>query len=124
MKDGKSEVLCIDDDQDVLDGLRMIIESSGYIMHEATSAAEGLQRYDEIGPDFVLMMESVDAGVDLARRLKSRGDSVPLYMLSTVGNDMLEQTLPGDVGLDGVLQKPIEPQRLLSLLQRRLSTSG
>ena len=59
MKDGKYEILCIDDDKDILDALRLFLESKGYAMHEAYSAEEGLKVYKKHKIDFVI----VDSGL-------------------------------------------------------------
>ena len=70
MKDGKHVILCIDDDQDVLDALRMFLESKGYIMFDAATAEDGLKVYKKEEPDFIivdLMMEEVDAGRKFAK---------------------------------------------------------
>ena len=70
MKDGKYVILCIDDEQDILDALRMVLEKNSYIMAEALSAEEGLKVYKAEKPDFLLvdlMMEEVDAGRNFVR---------------------------------------------------------
>ena len=91
MKDGKHVILCIDDDKDILDSLRIILEKNGYIMVEAESAEEGLKVYKDKSPDFVLvdlMMESIDAGKNFVKELKLLNNKAPIYMLSSVGDSL------------------------------------
>ena len=123
MKDGKHVVLCIDDDPDFLMAVRAIIEPKGYAVVEAASAEEGLRAYKEARPDLVivdLMMEEVDAGTHFVKEIKALGETTPIYMLSSVGDDLSMTTDYTELGLDGVLQKPVEPQMLLGILERKL----
>ena len=123
MKDGKHVVLYIDDDPDFLTAVRTILESNGYEMVEAASAEQGLKVYKQSNPDFVivdLMMEEVDAGTSFVTELKALGNKAPVYMLSSVGDNLSMSTDYTQLGLDGVLQKPIEPAQLLSLLKAKL----
>ncbi|MDP8225850.1 MAG: response regulator [Candidatus Lernaella stagnicola] len=123
MRDGKYVILCIDDDPDVLNVLRLTIEANGYAMEEAYSAEEGLKKYKQVRPDFVivdLMMESIDAGRAFAKELIVLDNNAPLYMLSSVGNAMSQIIDAQSLGLDGILQKPIDPNWLLTLLREKL----
>ena len=123
MQDGKHVILFVDDDQDVLDGMRLVLEGGGYVMVEANTAEEGLRRYKEIHPDLLiidLMMEEVDAGTSLVKDLKALGNTRPIYMLSSVGDGLSMTTDTGELGLAGVLQKPVEPNVLLTLLKAKL----
>ncbi len=123
MKDGKNVILAIDDDEDVLYSLRMILENNGYEMVEAYSAEEGLKKYKAHSPDLVivdLMMESVDAGKNFVKELKLLENKSPIYMLSSVGDALASNIDYNELGLDGVFQKPIETNTLLSVLKQKL----
>jgi DNA-binding response OmpR family regulator len=123
MQDAKHVILFVDDDQDVLDGMRLILESHDYVMVEAHTAEEGLRAYKEHRPDLLivdLMMEEVDAGTALVKELKALGSTAPIYMLSSVGDGLSLATDTTQLGLAGVLQKPVDPQVLLTLLQAKL----
>ncbi len=123
MQNGKPVILCVDDDQDLLDALRLVLEKNGYVMVEARSAEIGLRKYKETPPDLIivdLMMEEVDAGTSLVKELKALGNTKPVYMLSSVG-DSLNVTIDyGELGLAGVFQKPIDNQQLLTVLKTKL----
>jgi DNA-binding response OmpR family regulator len=123
MQDGKHVILCIDDDEDILMVLKANIEGAGYVYAQATSAEEGLKVYKEVQPDFVivdLMMEEVDAGTNFVKELKLLGKTPPIYMLSSMGDDLHQMTDYSDLGLNGVLQKPVRKDKLLSLLEAKL----
>ena len=124
MKDGKYVILYVDDDQDVLDSTRVVLESHGYVMVEAASAEDGLKLYKTANPDLLivdLMMEEVDAGAQLVRDLKAEGNTKPVYMLSSVGDGISMNVDPASLGLSGVLQKPLDSSTLLTLIKAKLS---
>ena len=123
MRDGKYVILCIDDDPDFLDTLKPVIESGGYLMVTADGAEEGLRIYQEKRPDLVLvdlMMEEIDAGTHFVKEVRLLGNPPPIIMLSSVGNSLALSTSYSDLGLDGLLQKPIDPESLLSMLKAEL----
>lgn len=123
MQDGKYVILCVDDDQDLLDALRLVLEKSGYIMEEAKTAEVGLRKFKETKPDLIivdLMMEEVDAGTSLVKDLQAIGNTAPVYMLSSVGDNLHLNIDYAELGLSGVFQKPIDNQNLLTVLKTKL----
>lgn len=123
MKDGKFVILCVDDDPDILETLRLVLEKNGYLMVAASSAREALEKARSAAPDFFLvdmMMEQIDSGTTLVAQLRAQGSRAPMYMLSAVGNGLDRSIDTGSLGLDGVFQKPIDPRSLVATLQARL----
>ena len=93
-------------------------------MVEANSGEQGLKVLKETNPDLIivdLMMEEVDSGTNFVKDLKAAGNATPVYMLSSVGDDLSQNTDYVSLGLNGVFQKPIEPAKLLSVLKAKLS---
>ena len=124
MQDGKNVILCIDDDPDVLESLKIVLEANGYEMKAANNAAEGFAAFKETNPDLIivdLMMEEIDAGVSLVKEVKSTGSTVPIYMLSSVGDNMNSTVDSASLGLSGILQKPIDTKHLLTILKTAIS---
>lgn len=125
MQGGKHVILCIDDDPDTLASLRVVLESAGYLVVTASTAAEVLEAYDTAQPDALivdLMMEQIDTGMKVARDLQALGNTAPLYFLSSTGDYLQGAMDVGELGASGVFQKPLDPHVLLSLLQRKLGT--
>jgi DNA-binding response OmpR family regulator len=123
MDDKKKVILYVDDDQDFLDAVRLIVESAGYRMVEADSAENGLRVYKKERPDLVLvdlMMEEVDAGTRLVRQIQALGGQVPIYMLSSTGDNLAASMDYGELGLAGVFQKPVDAKVLLAALRSKL----
>ena len=101
----------------------MILEANDYVMEEALSAEEGLRVYKDTDPDFIivdLMMESIEAGKNFVKELRLLENKAPVYMLSSVGDALASNIDVSELGLQGVFQKPIEPNTLLKTLQTKL----
>jgi len=123
MAEHEKVILYVEDDADYRDMVRAILEMNGYRMVGAATAEEGMHAYDHEKPDLVLvdlMMEEIDAGTNLITRLRAAGCDVPIYMLSSVGDDFTLTTDVRELGLAGVFQKPIDPETLLAVLRVRL----
>lgn len=123
MSETKPLILCIDDDPDILSFLELVLEGAGYRYAGAESAEEGLRVYKELAPDAVivdLMMEEVDSGTGLVRNLKAEGNTRPVYMLSSVGDQVNLNIDYNELGLSGVFQKPVDSKQLLSVLATKL----
>jgi len=124
MREGKHVVLYVEDDADYQDMVREILEAADFEMVAASSAEEGLRVWDAEKPDLVivdLMMEEVDAGTSLITDLRARGCDVPIYMLSSVGDDLAISVDYSALGLAGVFQKPIDGRSLVTILKARLN---
>lgn len=123
MQDGKYVIMVIDDDPDFLTAMRLVIEASGYIMAEAKSAEQGLKIYKKTNPDLILvdlMMEEIDSGTTFVKELRLIGNKAPVYLLSAAGDEMADNIDYAQLGFAGVFQKPIENQRLLSVIKTKL----
>jgi len=123
MSDEKPLILCIDDDSDILSFLQVVLEAEGYRFAAAATAEEGLEVYKQVQPDLMivdLMMEEVDAGTLFARDLKLLGNTAPIFMLSSVGDNLSMTTDYNELGLAGVFQKPLAKDHLLAVLKMKL----
>jgi len=127
MSDNKPVILCLDDDPDILSFLQIILEAEGYAFHGADSAEEGLKIYQEVQPDLMivdLMMEEVDAGTGFVKEILLLGNTAPVFMLSSVGDNLSMNVDYTALGLAGVFQKPLAKEFLLSVLKSKLSETA
>ena len=123
MQDGKHVILLVDDDPDILESLRIVLEANGYIVETASSGQEGLRVYREKAPDLLivdLMMEEIDSGTSFVKELQAIGNTAPVYLLSSTGDSLYTTTDASALGLTGVFQKPINTDMLLALLKAKL----
>ena len=124
MSDKKPVILCLDDDPDILSFLEIVLEAEGYSFVGADSAEEGLRTYKEVDPDLLivdLMMEEVDAGTGFVKEIQLLGNTAPVFMLSSIGDNLSMTTDYADLGLAGVFQKPIHAGTLLRVLESRIA---
>ena len=123
MQDSKHVILCVDDDPDILESLKVVLEANDYIVVTAQSAEEGLKTYRKKAPDLLiidLMMEEIDAGTNFVKELKALGNQAPVYMLSSTGDNLNSTVDTSGLGLTGVFQKPINNEMLLAILKVKL----
>jgi two-component system chemotaxis response regulator CheY len=116
-------ILIIDDDPDIRKATRIVLESAGFVVGEASTGQEGLKTAQKIKPDVILldlMMETVDAGSKVSTRLKEGGFTAPIFLLSSVGDAVRYNIDAQELGLAGIFQKPIDHKTLLSTLKAEL----
>jgi DNA-binding response OmpR family regulator len=123
MQDGKHVILCVDDDPDILEYLKVVLGANDYVVETAGSAEEGLRRYQDKSPDAMivdLMMEEIDSGTALVTELRALGNKAPIFMLSSAGDNLSRTVDTSSLGLAGVFQKPLDSDALLLLLKSKL----
>ena len=123
MPETQHTVLIVDDDPDLLDTFRLVLEKHGYKMIGAQTAEDGLRQYKQSRPDLILvdlMMEEVDSGTNFVKELRVLGNTVPVYLLSSVGDGLHSSIDYSELGLSGIFQKPINIPTLLTTLRTKL----
>ena len=123
MSERKPVVMFVDDDPDYREVVCTLLESNGYEVVAAASGEEGLALYKQRRPDLVivdLMMEEVDSGTSFVKELRLLGNTAPIFMLSSVGDNLSLAADPLALGFAGVFQKPIDSRSLLAVLKARL----
>ncbi len=123
MKDGKYLILCVDDDGDILEALRLRLNKAGYLTETALSAEEGLKKFTASSPDLIivdLMMEEIDSGTGMVKELKLAGNAAPVLLLSSLGDSLTVSTSTREMGLDAVFQKPVNFEALLRTIKAKL----
>ena len=124
MSDAKRLILCIDDDPDILSVLQLVLEAEGYRFAGAATAEEGLRVCSAIRPDLIivdLMMEEVDDGTGFVKDVKLLGNTAPVFLLSSVGDNLISTIDYATLGFAGVFQKPVVKQQLLAVIKSKLS---
>ncbi len=122
----KKTILVIDDDPEILKLCTTVLEEKNYTVKTALSGREGVDMFDSVKPDLVLcdlMMESIDQGVKVAREIREQDTSIPMYLLSSVAEDMSKNISIHELGFNGILQKPISSDELLLHVNRALRGS-
>lgn len=120
-------VLLVDDNQDLLMALSFALEELGeFRVVCASDGIEGLERFDEIRPDCVVIDVKMPGltGYQLIRAF--RGDSssmeTPLIMLTALAQEK-DQFAGLAVGADVYLVKPVKPQVLVATIHQVIKES-
>lgn len=121
----KKLILVIDDDNDILDSLKIVLEKGGFDVATAVSGHEGIDVAMKNNPDLILcdmMMERVDEGTRVAEELIQMGCTAPIYLLSNIADETAANTDIHLLGFKGVFQKPVKPDFLVWAMNKSLGT--
>lgn len=115
----KEMVLVIDDNQDVRDYVKMLLQDK-YVVVEAVNGLEGVKQAMKYVPDVVVcdVMMPVMDGIACCKRLKSelQTSHIPVLMLTAYAMD--EQRIQGyDSGADAYLTKPFNAKLLMTRIR-------
>jgi len=125
-----ASILIIDDDVDIVEAMRVVLESKNYQVFSARDGEEGLKRVRSDKPDLIIldvMMETGDKGFDVAREIKKNEDykNIPILMLTAIkertGLDFKNEA--GDevwLPVDDYTDKPLKPEELISKVEALL----
>ena len=125
MAEEKRRVLCIEDDAEMIDLIRLILERKGFEVLEAVGGKEGLEVSRREMPDLILldlMMPEVD-GWEVFRQLRADEQlkDIPVIVVTAKA-----QSIDIVLGLhiakvDGYVTKPFGPQELLKSVDKVLA---
>ena len=120
-------MLVVDDEPQIVRGLRVILRNAGYQVDEATTKREALDAVSVRPPDaIVLDLVLPDGnGVDVCTDIR-RWSQVPIVVLSAVGDER-EKVRALDAGADDYVTKPFGTEELLARMRavlRRRAENG
>jgi two-component system cell cycle response regulator len=125
----KKTVLLVDDDEVFVDAVSAFLEAH-YEVRTASNGKEALAAIAEKHPDVVVldvMMDHLSEGFDVARQIKNdpQTSHIPVVMLTGVDEvynyrmEVEESAVPHD----RYLEKPVEPEKLLAVLEEVMGAS-
>ncbi len=122
-------ILIVDDDPDIIEAGKLVLEREGFEVDGAANRAEGLAKLEETKPDLMIldvMMEEPDDGLNMARELRRKGHTLPIIMLTSV-NAAMGLNIDKDeemVPVDEFQTKPVEPATLVATVKDLLAQRG
>ena len=125
-----SKIMIIDDDRDIIDSIRMILEANDYTVASKMDTDNLLADIKTEEPDIILLdivfPEDAQAGFKAAREIAQQDDlkHIPVLILSAVNqlsnlgfsfneNDISNDFMP----VRGFIEKPVEPAVLLDKIK-------
>ena len=128
------KILIVDDDVDLTKALQVTLESEHYTVVTATDRAEGMGKVRTDKPNLIIldvMMSTWQDGFEMSRELKKdpQFKDIPILILTAVkdrtGIDF--KSTAGDpvwLPVDGFLDKPVEPEQLLTKVRELLAETS
>jgi DNA-binding response OmpR family regulator len=113
--------LIIEDEPNMVVGLKDSCEYEGYEVAVARDGKEGLEKASTEKPDIILLdvMLPLMSGLDVCRALRSRGIETPILML-TARSQELDKVVGLEVGADDYVTKPFSIKELLARIRAHL----
>lgn len=120
----KRTILILDDDQDILDVTRLILEMKGYNVETRSSCSDVVPLIFETNPDIILvdLMIPEIGGKEMIKNLKRNADTATIPALVFSANAEIE-TIAKAIGADGFLKKPFDIDMLEKTIESYFTIS-
>ena len=121
------KILVVDDDTNICELLRLYLTKEGYQVTVANDGEEGLEKFNQVKPDMVLldvMMPKMD-GLEVCRRIRKAGNT-PVMMLTAKG-ETFDKVLGLELGADDYMVKPFDAKEVVARIKavlRRCQPEG
>ena len=125
----KAEILLVDDDPDILDSLKIILENHGYAIRTAANGREAVSALKSKMPNLMIldvMMNTDTEGFDLAYELKKSPESqnLPIILLTSFlekvrrdGPDRFQHILGESWPAKWIFEKPVDTKKLIAKIE-------
>jgi two-component system alkaline phosphatase synthesis response regulator PhoP len=117
----KEKILIIEDEQDLVKGLKLNLQGEGYEVDWAFDGREGLLKAQEAAPALIILdiMLPKMNGLDVCRELRQKNIGTPVIMLTAKGGE-IDKVVGLEVGADDYLTKPFSVRELLARIKALL----
>ena len=117
------KILIVDDEQDIVESLKFVLETEGYECYTAFNGDDGLKSAKEIVPDLILldiMMPKMN-GYKISRLLKfdNKYKDIPIIML-TARSQAEDKLIGEDTGANEYITKPFDLDYVVSKVNQYL----
>jgi two-component system, OmpR family, response regulator len=123
--DRAPRILLVDDEQPIQTLLAFPLQRDGYDVVHASDGREALARFAEQTFDLVVldvMLPKMD-GLEVCRRLRAKGERVPIIMLSAKSEE-IDKVLGLELGADDYITKPFSMREFRSRVKAALRRAG
>jgi two-component system alkaline phosphatase synthesis response regulator PhoP len=110
-----SKILIVEDEPDMVLGLKDNFEFEGYEVLTATDGQSGLERARSQKPDLLILdiMLPRLSGLEVCKTLRSEGFDAPIVMLTARGQE-IDKVVGLELGADDYVTKPFSIRELLA----------
>jgi DNA-binding response OmpR family regulator len=121
-------ILCVEDDQEMIDLIRLILGRRGFEIKGANGGREGLRMIREELPDLVLldlMMPDMD-GWEVYQQMKAdeKTRNIPVIVVTAKAQN-IDRVLGIHIAhVDDYITKPFNPQELLNSVEKVLASQN
>ena len=128
MNDNLKNILCIEDEPEMIDLIRLILTRHGFNVQGAYGGREGLKMIRENAPDLILldlMMPDVD-GWEVYQQIKAdeKTNNIPVIVVTAKAQN-IDKVLGLHIAkVDDYIAKPFSPQALLESVERVLGSAS
>ena len=115
------KILIIEDEPNMVLGIRDSLEYEGFEVSAAGDGEEGLRRAIAEKPDLILLdvMLPVMSGLDVCRALRNKGIEIPVIML-TARSQEIDKVVGLEIGADDYVTKPFSIKELTARIRAHL----
>jgi len=115
-------ILIVDDDRELVDAVRTMLERQGYKVIQAHDGHQGKQAIYNQRPDLVIldMMMPRMGGYPVLEHFKDKGDAPPIIMV-TANEGSRHKVYAEYLGVIDYLRKPFAMERLLETVSKALA---
>jgi two-component system alkaline phosphatase synthesis response regulator PhoP len=119
------KILIVEDEPDMVAGLRDNFEFEGYQVLSATDGVSGLEHALADSPDLVILdvMMPRMSGLEVCKQLKSKRPAIPIIMLTARGQEV-DKVVGLELGADDYITKPFSIRELLARVKAVLRRVG
>jgi len=117
----REKILIIEDEADLVKGLKLNLADEGYEVDWAADGREGLRRALEEAPDLVIldiMLPGMN-GLEVCRELRQKKANIPVIMLTAKGEEV-DKIVGLEIGADDYMTKPFSVRELLARIKAHL----
>lgn len=117
------KILIVDDEQDIVESLKFVLEVSGFVCYTAFNGEDGLRLAKEIMPDLIIldvMMPKIN-GYKISRLLKydKKYKDIPIIMV-TARSQEEDKLIGEETGVDEYITKPFDLDFVVQRVNERL----
>src|SRR5436305_1688753 len=114
-------ILIVDDDYELVEGLRLMLERQGYRVLRASDGHQAKQAIYQQKPDLVIldMMMPRMGGYPVLEHFKGKTDAPPIIMM-TANEGSRHKAYAEYLGVIDYIRKPFAMERLLETVQKAL----